>query len=112
VGCVFCRIAAKEIPADIVYENAEVLAFRDIRPVAPVHVVLIPKIHTSGIRAAVDANIKPGPLVEAAVRVAETEKLGRGGYRLVINQGADGGQTVEHLHLHLLGGRPMSWPPG
>jgi histidine triad (HIT) family protein len=93
--CIFCRIAAGEIPSQRVDETPEVLAFRDLNPQAPSHVLLIPKRHVAS----------------SAARIAEREGLDRG-WRLVTNVGAHGGQTVHHLHLHLLGGRPFQWPPG
>jgi histidine triad (HIT) family protein len=111
--CLFCRIVAKEIPADVVYETDDVLAIRDIAPAAPVHVLLIPKAHR------VDAaDLLPGDapllseLLQAAQVVAANEGVASSGYRLVVNVGADGGNTVPHLHLHLLGARALSWPPG
>lgn len=110
--CLFCRIASREIPVQRLYEDDEVLAFPDINPQAPVHVLLIPKRHIASQAHAVagDAELL-GQLLWGAGEVARRHNL-ESGYRLVINTGLDGGQTVEHLHLHLLGGRPMSWPPG
>lgn len=109
---IFSKIIRKEIPADIVYEDNLALAFRDINPQAPVHILVIPK---QPIAQLSDAESKDhalmGHLLLTAKRVAEQEGL-TNGYRLVINTGADGGQTVYHLHLHILGGRPMTWPPG
>jgi histidine triad (HIT) family protein len=111
--CLFCNIVARAIPAQIVFENDEVLAFRDIRPVAPTHVLVIPKKHVSGIHDAgpEDAAVL-GQLLLTARDVAEKLGLSENGYRLVVNQGEHGGQTVHHLHLHVLGGRSMEWPPG
>lgn len=110
---IFGKIIRKEIPAQIVYETERVLAFRDINPVAPVHVLVIPKKPIESIAVAVqtDAEIL-GELMLAAAEVARQEGLEPGGYRVVTNIGADGGQTVFHLHLHVIGGRPMLWPPG
>ena len=110
---IFGKIIRKEIPAQIVYETERVLAFRDINPVAPVHVLVIPKKPVESIATAVrtDAEIL-GELMLAAAEVARQEGLEPGGYRVVTNIGADGGQTVFHLHLHVIGGRPMLWPPG
>ncbi|MBE3589596.1 MAG: histidine triad nucleotide-binding protein [Firmicutes bacterium] len=110
--CLFCRIVAGELPARKVYEDEEVLAFRDIQPVAPVHVLVVPKRHLDGLAAA-GAEDAPllGRLLDAARRVAEAEGLAEG-YRVVVNQGRHGGQSVGHLHLHVLGGRAMQWPPG
>jgi histidine triad (HIT) family protein len=112
-ACLFCNIVARKTPAELLFENEDVLAFRDIRPVAPVHALVIPKKHVDGVHAA--APIEPGLLgrvVVAAREVAEKLGLGTSGYRLVINEGTDAGQSVFHLHCHVLGGRPMSWPPG
>jgi histidine triad (HIT) family protein len=112
-ACLFCNIVARKTPAELIFEDEDVLAFRDIRPVAPVHALVIPKKHVDGVHAA--APIEPGLLgrvVVAAREVAEKLGLGTSGYRLVINEGTDAGQSVFHLHCHVLGGRPMSWPPG
>jgi histidine triad (HIT) family protein len=112
-ACLFCNIVARKTPAELLFEDEHVLAFRDIRPVAPVHALVIPKKHVDGVHAA--APIEPGLLgrvVVAAREVAEKLGLGTSGYRLVINEGTDAGQSVFHLHCHVLGGRPMSWPPG
>lgn len=113
MSCLFCKIVAREIPADIVLENDHVLAFRDIRPVAPTHVLVIPKMHLACIHDAgpTEAALL-GEVFLAARQVAEKLGLGGPGYRLVVNNGDDGGQTVHHLHVHVLGGRGMSWPPG
>lgn len=110
--CPFCMIAAGTIPADVVHSDDQVVAFRDINPQAPVHVLVIPRDHhaNSGELAASDPALL-GTLVAAATRVAADEQL-TAGYRLVINTGGDGGQTVDHVHLHLLGGRHLTWPPG
>ena len=110
--CLFCRIAAGDIPADVVHETDRVLAFRDITPQAPTHVLVVPRDHHADVGALADAD--PGLLGEvmtAAVAVARAEGLS-GGYRLVANTGDDGGQTVHHLHVHVLGGRGLGWPPG
>jgi histidine triad (HIT) family protein len=110
---IFGKIVRKEIPAQIVYETERVLAFRDVNPVAPVHVLVIPKKPIENIASAVatDAELL-GELMLAAAEVARKEGLEPGGYRVVTNIGGDGGQTVFHLHLHVIGGRPMLWPPG
>jgi histidine triad (HIT) family protein len=111
--CIFCRLAAGGIPATIVDEGAEWVAFRDTNPQAPVHVLLIPRRHIASLAAVTEDNAALlGELMVAASRVAAAEGLSEGGYRLVVNAGQDGGQTVHHLHLHLLGGRAMRWPPG
>ena len=109
--CLFCRIVRGEIPAKMVLETAECIAFRDINPQAPVHVVVIPKEHVASLDAATDAALV-GRLGLVAAAVARSEGIAESGYRTVINTNADGGQTVFHLHLHLLGGRHMGWPPG
>lgn len=106
---IFTKIINREIPADIVYEDEHVLAFRDIDPKAPVHILIIPKTEISGLAAVPEAGDHQY-ILNAARKVAEQEGLKS--YRLVINQGPEAGQSVEHLHAHLLGGRPMGWPPG
>jgi histidine triad (HIT) family protein len=106
----FTKIINREIPADIVYEDEHVVAFRDIEPKAPVHIVIVPREEVTGV-ATLPESGDHMYLLNAAKRIAEKEGL-KGGYRLVINQGPDAGQSVEHLHVHLLGGRPMDWPPG
>lgn len=110
--CLFCRIVAGEIPATVVHETDEVLAFRDIAPAAPTHVVVIPKAHHRDVveLTAADPGLA-GSLLAAGAAVAESEGLADG-FRLVLNTGRDGGQTVFHVHLHVLGGRSMTWPPG
>jgi histidine triad (HIT) family protein len=109
--CLFCRIANKEIPAQIVAENDECLAFRDINPQAPVHVLAIPKVHVATLES-VDDPALIGRLSRFAAEVARQEGIAERGYRLVVNTNADGGQTVFHVHVHILGGRRMHWPPG
>jgi histidine triad (HIT) family protein len=112
MDCLFCKIAAGTIPVTRLYEDDEVLAFPDIHPQAPVHVLLIPKQHFASLAHTSSADSPLlGHLLATANMLAEQQGLGNG-YRLVINTGPDGGQTVEHLHVHLLGGRPMGWPPG
>jgi histidine triad (HIT) family protein len=113
MACLFCNIVSGATPAQIVFENEHVVAFKDIRPVAPTHALVIPKRHVVGVHDATpeDAELL-GQVVLAARTVAEKLGLAAGGYRLVINQGPDAGQSVFHLHCHVLGGRPMSWPPG
>ncbi|MGI8827038.1 MAG: histidine triad nucleotide-binding protein [Chloroflexota bacterium] len=110
--CLFCSIVQGHTPADIVYQDEDVLAFRDIHPKAPVHVLVIPRKHVRGYR---DAEEKDeallGRLARAAASIAESEGTGAGGFRVVVNSGADAGQSVDHLHLHVLGGAPMGWPP-
>lgn len=111
---IFSKIIRKEIPADIVYENDDVLAFRDIHPQAPVHILIIPKIQiakTTDINGKEHAQLL-GKLFDAANEIARKEKVDEKGFRLVINCGPESGQEVYHLHVHLLGGRKMHWPPG
>ena len=111
--CVFCMIVAGEIPAKIVYRDGSVVAFEDIKPVAPVHLLIIPTQHISSIRdldESSDGVILT--LVRAANRLAKEKGIADAGFRLNINAGPNGGQTVYHLHLHLIGGRFMTWPPG
>lgn len=109
--CLFCRILRKEIPASIVAENEFCVAFRDINPQAPVHILVIPRAHVASLNEARDARLI-GLMHVFAAQLAKTEGLADRGYRTVINTNADAGQTVFHLHLHLLGGRRMNWPPG
>ena len=112
MDCLFCKIASGVIPVERLYEDDRVLAFPDINPQAPTHVLVIPKQHipSHAEAAAADTDLL-GHLLWAVGEVARAKKLDRG-YRLVINTGPDGGQTVDHLHVHLLGGRAMHWPPG
>ena len=109
--CVFCKIIRKEIPSNVVYEDDQALAFTDIHPAAPVHVLIIPKSHVESVADIPVGDPMVSALTERAVKIAAQLNL-REGYRLVINNGDNGGQTVYHLHLHLLGGRFMAWPPG
>jgi histidine triad (HIT) family protein len=110
---IFGKIIRKEIPAAIVYEDEEVLAFRDIAPVAPVHILLIPKRPIVNVAAATEEDgVLLGRLMLTAARIAKAEGLEETGYRIVTNNGAHAGQTVFHLHLHILGGRALGWPPG
>jgi histidine triad (HIT) family protein len=111
-NCLFCSIVDGTIPGDVILETDEVLAFRDITPQAPTHVLVIPKRHVTSLAetAPGDSGLL-GALMEAAVAVAQQEGL-TGGFRTVINTGHDGGQTVRHLHVHVLGGRTLTWPPG
>jgi len=110
--CIFCKIAAKEIPAKIVLEDEHVIAFHDVNPQAPTHALVIPKKHIKGIAETTEEDAALlGQLLAAGRRVASELQLADG-YRLVINNGPHAGQSVFHLHLHVLGGRPMAWPPG
>ncbi len=111
--CLFCRIIRRELPATVVYEDDEVLAFQDIAPKAPVHLLIVPKRHVEGLQVLEDGDVGlVGSLFACLARLARERGVARSGYRAVVNAGADGGQSVFHLHLHLLGGRPMDWPPG
>ena len=111
--CLFCKIISKEIPSDVVCENDHILAFRDINPQAPTHILIIPKKHISTIN-----DLKPddstliGELFLIAKQLAKIENINISGYRTVFNCNEDGGQTVYHLHLHLIGGKKLGWPPG
>lgn len=111
--CLFCRIAAREIDAEIVSETEEWVAFRDIEPQAPTHILIVPRNHvaTANDLAAEDDDIM-GRLVRGAAQIAVSEGIAEDGYRLVLNTNPGAGQSVFHLHVHLLGGRPMGWPPG
>jgi histidine triad (HIT) family protein len=111
--CLFCKIVKREIPSSIVYEDDRVLAFNDINPQAPTHVLVIPKRHVASLdelAAGDDAIV--GELVRRAALIARERGIAAGGYRTVFNTNRDAGQTVFHIHLHLIGGRAMSWPPG
>ena len=112
--CIFCKIASRAIPSPLVYEDSEVVAFQDINPQAAHHVLIIPRQHYADVGEAVEKGQTAllGQLVGAAAQIAEARGIKQSGYRLVCNTGKDGGQTVRHLHFHLLGGRPLGWPPG
>jgi histidine triad (HIT) family protein len=111
--CLFCKIVAGEIPADLVAESGRTIAFRDINPKAPTHVLVIPKEHHADLAtmAAADADLL-AEVAAQAHQVAEAEGIASGGYRVVFNTGIEAGQTVFHVHAHVLGGRRMTWPPG
>lgn len=110
--CLFCRIVEGEVPADIVLRTDRIVAFRDINPQAPVHVLVIPTSHHANAAEIAAADpAQAGHLLAAAAQVAEAEGLSSG-YRIVLNTGADAGQTVFHVHAHVLGGRDLLWPPG
>lgn len=111
--CLFCRIAQGEIPADLVRSDPDVVAFRDIHPQAPTHILVIPRKHIASVSelGRGDADVM-GKLFLAAKDLAREEGISEGGYRMVVNAGPAAGQTVYHIHLHLLGGRGMGWPPG
>lgn len=111
--CLFCRIVRGEIPAKVVHETERVVAFRDIDPKAPVHVLIVPKRHIASVNEVSEGDESElGALFVAARAIAAAEGLSDGGYRLVVNTGRGAGQTVWHIHLHLLGGRSLTWPPG
>lgn len=113
INCIFCRIVSGEIQASIIYEDDLVIAFRDINPQAPKHILIIPRNHVDSMNkmSAEDKDLV-GHLLIAASSIASQEGIAETGYRTVINTGEDGGQTVWHLHVHLLGGRSLGWPPG
>jgi histidine triad (HIT) family protein len=112
-ACIFCRIAAGEIPSAIVFQDDHCVAFRDIEPRAPIHILIVPRRHIASLAdlTGEDAALA-GHLQLTAVRLAAAEGLADSGYRVVVNCGVDAGQTVSHLHVHLLGGRHFTWPPG
>jgi len=111
--CLFCRIASGEIPATLVHEDERLVAFRDIGPQAPVHILIIPREHVASLDAAQDGHQDLlGAMLLTARDLARAEGIADGGYRTVLNVGADGGQSVHHIHLHLMGGRSLAWPPG
>ncbi len=111
--CIFCGIAARDLPATFLRDDGEVLAIRDVNPQAPTHVLVIPREHIVSV-----AELTPaqdglwGRMLHVAQSIAEDEGIDETGFRLVVNTGRNGGQTVDHLHVHLLGGRRMTWPPG
>ncbi len=111
MDCVFCGIAAKTVPAEILYEDEAVLAFRDLHPRAPFHALVIPKVHVASLAEATDPAVV-GRVVLAATAVATAAGHGERGFRVVANTGPDAGQSVGHLHFHVLAGRPLAWPPG
>jgi histidine triad (HIT) family protein len=111
--CIFCGIVAGTVPTTIVHRDGDVVAFRDLNPQAPVHILVIPSQHIANAAEVTPAHDRVwARLLHVAQSIAEDEGIDRDGYRLVVNIGRNGGQTVEHLHLHLLGGRQMTWPPG
>lgn len=112
--CIFCKIAWKEIPSNIVYEDDQVIAFKDLEPQAPVHVLVIPKKHVESVLALTedDRELAGHILCKVVPQLAKELGIDENGFRLVANTGKDGQQTVKHLHFHLIGGRSMQWPPG
>ncbi len=113
MDCLFCKIIKGEIPSAKVYEDDKVYAFRDIEPQAPVHILIIPKAHIASANELTEENASiVGHIFAVAAKIAKEEGIDEGGYRIVNNCGEDGGQTVKHLHFHMLGGRSLAWPPG
>ncbi len=113
MDCLFCKIASGQIPSTKVYEDDLVYAFRDIDPQAPVHILIIPKAHISSVNEIDDGNCAVvGHIFKVAAQIAKAEGIDKDGYRIVTNIGENGGQTVAHLHYHMLGGRSLQWPPG
>lgn len=111
--CLFCKIINKQIPAKIVFENERILAFGDINPQAPVHILIIPKMHIPSLNEISSENASIlGEIQNVAKDIAKKENLGEVGYRIVLNCGVNAGQAVFHIHYHLLGGRKFTWPPG
>jgi len=111
--CLFCKIIAREIPASIVYEDDRIVAFNDINPQAPTHVLVLPRQHIASLGDLAEGDDAiVGEVVRRAAAIARERGIAAGGFRTVFNTNRDAGQTVFHIHLHLLGGRPMAWPPG
>lgn len=111
--CIFCKIIKKEISAKIVYADREILAFEDINPMAPIHIIIIPQKHIEKLSEITEKNTSLiGKMVFVATKIAKEKNISDNGYRLVFNCNRDAGQTILHIHLHLLGGRKFSWPPG
>jgi histidine triad (HIT) family protein len=111
--CVFCKVVMGAVRADIVYQDEAVVAFRDIHPQAPVHILVIPRVHMTAVWEADESHADLlGRVILACNQVAEKEGVDKSGYRVVVNAGPDAGQSVDHLHFHLLGGRKLDWPPG
>lgn len=112
MDCLFCKIISGEVPAQVVGESEHALAFRDINPQAPVHVLVIPKIHVPNLGALAEHPVELAAVAAEVRRVAEAEGVDESGYRVVFNTGSGAGQTVFHAHAHLLGARGLNWPPG
>jgi histidine triad (HIT) family protein len=111
--CIFCRIADLRIPVELLYQDHLLVAFRDINPVAPVHILIVPKKHSASVNALTDVDADMlGKVFEVAAKLAAQEGIADSGFRVVVNTGPDAGQSVDHIHFHLLGGREMAWPPG
>lgn len=113
VDCIFCKIVEGEIPSQKIYEDDVILAFKDIDPKAPVHAIVIPKVHIASLNAVDQSNIEDiAHLISKIPQIAKDQGIDMSGYRVVNNIGSDGGQTVDHIHFHVLGGRGLQWPPG
>lgn len=113
LDCIFCKIAGHEIPTKAVYEDEDVIVFQDINPQAPIHLLIVPKKHLKSIMEIKDEDTQLlHKIIKVAQNLAKKYNINESGFRLVVNTGDDGGQTVAHLHFHLLGGRFMKWPPG
>jgi histidine triad (HIT) family protein len=113
MDCLFCKIAQKTIPAHVVFEDEQLLAFKDVKPQAPTHLLIIPKKHIATLNDAHEEDSAIlGKMIITAKQLAQNQELSESGYRLVLNTNSGGGQAVYHIHLHLLGGRQMTWPPG
>lgn len=114
MDCIFCKIVNRELPSKIVYEDENILAFHDISPEAPVHILVVPKKHIANLLEAApeDAKILTDILTASVPKIVKEQGLEEKGFRLVVNTKEDGGQMVGHLHFHILGGRPLQWPPG
>lgn len=113
MDCLFCKIAQNAISASVVFEDSDIMSFRDLNPQAPKHLLVIPKQHIATINDASDEDqALLGKMILVAKKIAQSEGISDSGYRLIFNINSDGGQTVNHIHLHLLGGRRMTWPPG
>jgi len=111
--CIFCKIATHEIPTEAVFEDDDVIAFKDINPQAPIHLLIVPKKHIESIMEITEEdNPVVSKIIKVAQKLAKENNIDKKGFRIVVNTGDDGGQTVKHLHFHLLGGRFMTWPPG
>ena len=111
--CLFCRVIAGEVPANVVHRDERLTAFRDINPQAPTHILIVPNVHITSTNELAEEHVEVmGRIVQLAAELARQERIAPGGYRLVVNTGPDAGQSVGHFHLHLLGGRRLGWPPG
>ena len=111
--CIFCKIANKEIPAEVVDENEDIIAFKDVNPQAPVHVLVIPKMHISSFIEVREEHAKlMMKLTQSIQNISKKLEISESGFRVVVNNGSDAGQAVPHLHFHVLGGRLLKWPPG